>query len=219
MITTYSAAQIRAAEAPHLAAGEPLMRRAAAGLAHEVRALGPARILSLVGAGNNGADTLWASAELAAGGVDVAIVATSDHPNQEALDAALNAGAQLRSPSLVVDLYREVDLVVDGILGIGTNANVALRGLAREVVMRLNAGEERRTTVAVDIPSGIDPNTGGVPDAAVLAAEVTVTFGGYKTGLFMQPAAALAGRIVLVPVGIEGDLAAMTGFTLNEARG
>src|ERR1700712_4062225 len=96
----YSADQIRAAEAPHLARGEPLMARAAAGLAAELRALGPARILVLVGAGNNGADALWAAAELARDGIDVAIIATSDHPVADALNSALNAGAQLRDPAL-----------------------------------------------------------------------------------------------------------------------
>jgi NAD(P)H-hydrate epimerase len=210
VITAYFASQIRAAEAPHLALGEPLMQRAATGLAAAIRALEPTSLLVLVGSGNNGADALWAAGELAAEGVDVAIVATSDHPNQLALDAALNAGAQLRQAALAVDLYRSVDVVVDGILGIGSNASVALRGTAREIVRALLETGLHRTTVAVDIPSGINPDDGSVPDPAVLPADLTVTFGGYKAGLFLDPAAALAGEVTLVDVGIGADLAAMT---------
>jgi hydroxyethylthiazole kinase-like uncharacterized protein yjeF len=208
MVSSYTAEQIRAAEAPHLAAGEPLMARAAAGLAAEIRALAPASILLLVGSGNNGADTLYAGAELAAEGIGVVIVATSDHPNTEAMDAALNAGAQLRSAELVVALAESVDVVVDGILGIGANQSPALRGVARDVVCSLLESGVRRTIVAVDIPSGINPDDGTVPDPTVLAADLTVTFGGMKRGLLLEPAASVAGRVVLVDVGISADLEA-----------
>ncbi len=71
----YSAAQIRAAEEPLLAAGVPLMERAAAALAREIWLLLPAdrpgRVLLLIGSGNNGGDALFAGAELAAAGTAV----------------------------------------------------------------------------------------------------------------------------------------------------
>jgi len=57
----YTAAQVRAAEIPLLDAGEPLMRRAASALAAELRGPSPARILALVGAGDNGGDALFAA--------------------------------------------------------------------------------------------------------------------------------------------------------------
>ncbi|HEY4269830.1 MAG TPA: NAD(P)H-hydrate epimerase [Galbitalea sp.] len=212
MVRVYTAAQIRAAEAPYLAAGVPLMQRAADGLAAAIAGMLPGSVLLLVGAGNNGADALWAGARLAAAGVDVVIVPTTDHPNPEALDAALNAGAQRRDAGHVVDLFLATDIVVDGILGIGTNANPALRGTAREVVEAILGARARHAhpvVVAVDIPSGIDPDDGSVPDPSVLRASLTVTFGGLKAGLFIEPASGYVGEVRLVEVGIEGDLAVL----------
>ncbi len=64
--------------------------------------------------------------------------------------------------------------------------------------------------VAVDLPSGIDPDTGDTADDVVLPASLTVTFGGVKAGLLRGRGAELAGEIVLAPIGIEADLAALT---------
>lgn len=240
MVDGYSAEQIRAAEAPHLAAGEPLMRRAAAGLAEEIRAalhergpeatpaLAPAglwstdsadrgRVLLLVGSGNNGGDALFAGAELAAEGVDVAIVLTGSRTHEGGLSAALNAGAHVE-PTDPVDADRlarlagESDVIVDGILGIGTSASPALRGTAREIVAAIvpvTRAPARPIVVAVDIPSGISPDDGGVPDPLVLPADVTVTFGGLKAGLLLPPASALAGRARLIDIGLGSELAEM----------
>ncbi|PCN46528.1 hypothetical protein Csp2054_16800 [Curtobacterium sp. 'Ferrero'] len=103
----------------------------------------------------------------------------------------------------------DADLVLDGILGIG--ASGPLRSPARAVVdaLRELARDQRAPfVVAVDVPSGIDADTGGVADEHVLHADVTVTFGGVKAGLLTGPAATLAGRIELVDVGIGAELAA-----------
>ena len=60
----------------------------------------------------------------------------------------------------------------------------------------------RPLVVAVDIPSGIDPDDGAVPDPeAVLPADLTVTFIGIKAGLLLEPAASLAGKVWLEPIG------------------
>jgi hypothetical protein len=59
---------------------------------------------------------------------------------------------------------------------------------------------------AVDIPSGIDPSSGAVPDPLLLPADVTVTFGGYKAGLLISPGREFAGRLVLVDIGLLRDL-------------
>jgi hydroxyethylthiazole kinase-like uncharacterized protein yjeF len=212
VIRGYSAEQMRAAEQPHLAAGEPLMQRAAAGLADEVRSalpVGEGRVLLLVGSGNNGADTMYAGAELAAGGADVAIVSTGPRVYEEALTAALTAGAHVEPATEAGRLAASAHVVVDGILGTGTSANAALRGDARAIVQSILGVTPRPFVVAVDIPSGIDPNDGSVPDPVVLPAEVTVTFGGYKAGLLLPPAAALAGRVRLIDIGLGPDLDAL----------
>lgn len=201
----YTAAQVRAAERPLLDAGEPLMRRAATALAAELRGLAPARVLVLVGAGDNGGDGLFAGAELAAAGVVVDLVATAARHHAEGAAAALAAGAHWADAADAAALAAEADVVVDAILGTGTGPSPALRGDARDIVaaiLPVLRGPRRPQVVAVDIPSGISPDDGSVPDETVLPADLTVTFGAVKAGLLRDPGARYAGRIVLVDLGL-----------------
>jgi NAD(P)H-hydrate epimerase len=217
----YTAAQIRAAEEPLLAAGVPLMARAAAALAREIRLLLPAdrpgRVLLLVGPGNNGGDALFAGAELAALGSTVSVLPTSDRMHDAGRIAAIDAGARMLSADIDTDaaasVARESDVIVDGILGTGTNASPALRGRARELVAAIVpvlAGEHPPIVVAVDLPSGVHPDDGSVPDATVLPADVTVTFGACKTGLLIAPAVDYVGRLVVVDIGLGPELERIT---------
>ncbi|MFE6255210.1 NAD(P)H-hydrate epimerase [Agromyces sp. NPDC057865] len=223
MVAGYSAAQVRAAEAPHLAAGEPLMRRAAAALAatlrRELAELGApdGPVVLLVGSGDNGGDALWAGAELAAAGVAVTAIPTSERMHDEGAQAARNAGARILEPTgadddTIAAAFDGAAVIVDGILGTGTSASPALRGRARELVGAASRAIEPRgiRVVAVDLPSGIQPDDGSVPDPTVLRADVTVTFGAIKAGLLREPAAGYAGRIELVDLGLGPELASMT---------
>lgn len=245
----YGGDQVRAAERPHLEAGEPLMQRAADGLAHIVGGLlddpavrpqdGPGSVLLLVGSGDNGGDALFAGARLASAGRHVAVLRVGPRVHEAGLAAALDAGARLldgpsdpradRTDAGAADILRaaatpdaerlaavaaeaaaRADLVLDGILGIGAGGGTPLRSPARQVVdaVRELARDQRAPfVVAVDVPSGIDVDTGAVADDHVLHADVTVTFGGVKAGLLTGPGATLAGRIELVDVGIGADLA------------
>jgi len=199
----YTAAQIRAAERPLLEAGEPLMARAAAGLAGVLRRMlaeTPGPLLVLAGSGDNGGDALYAAAELAADGETVWIVPVGSRIHEEARDRAVDAGAREADPAVAAELARSAAIVLDGILGIGSVGHPALRDTAREVVAALRPLNPR--VVAVDLPSGIDPDTGAVPDPEVLRAEVTVTFGAMKAGLLLEPGAGYAGRVELVDVGL-----------------
>lgn len=244
MIDAWTAAQVREAERPHLEAGEPLMQRAADGLATVVREVLRAssvrrggrtpRVLLLVGSGNNGADALYAGESLArelvpAGGV-VSVVRAGSRVHQEALAAALEAGAVLDDVerwcdrSAVSERLPGYDVVLDGLVGTGSHGP-GLRGDALRVVQAMlgvgvgagplagagvsaGASGASPVVVAVDVPSGIGVDDGTVPDPlAVLAADVTVTFGGYKVGLLVAPASLLAGRLVLVDIGIGAELA------------
>ena len=199
----YTAAQVRAAEQPLLEAGEPLMRRAAAALAGELRDLSPGRVLALVGAGDNGGDALFAVAELAAEGVRVDLVATASRHHADGAAAALAAGATWADAAEVARLAARADVVVDGI--VGTGSSPGLRGTARDVVAAIAPLLERPRrprVVAVDLPSGISPDDGSVPDPVVLPADLTVTFGAVKAGLLLEPGARYAGRVVLVDLGL-----------------
>ena len=220
MAAGYSAEQIRAAEAPHLANHEPLMARAAAGLAAETRRVLAERrrdglqrsaracVLVLAGPGNNGGDALFAAAELAAKGADVLVLPVLDRTHEEGMAAALGAGARVVTAEEAVDSAAHADVILDGILGIGSSG--ALRGSARNVVrglLPLLAGPEAATVVAVDIPSGVGADDGSVGDRVVLPADVTVTFGGIKAGLLVSPGKDLAGDVRLIEIGIERQLA------------
>jgi hydroxyethylthiazole kinase-like uncharacterized protein yjeF len=215
MPVAYSAAQVRAAEKPLLDAGVPLMARAAAGLAGELRSLLAAshrgdRIVVLVGTGDNGGDALFASATLAAEGADVVLVRTGSRVHEAGWSAAIAAGAVETTPDAVPARAADAAIVVDGILGTGASADPALRGTARDLVVALLpllGREDSPVVVAVDLPSGIHPDDGSVPDPAVLPADVTVTFGAVKVGLLLEPARSLAGRVILIDIGLLPQLA------------
>ena len=164
-----------------------------------------ARVLLLVGSGDNGGDTLHAGAELAREGIDVAFVQTGSRIHEAGEAAALAAGVRHESADRVGELAAGADVILDGILGIGSGTSPALRGTARKVVaaiLPLLTGPDRALVVAVDQPSGIGTDDGSVPDPVVLPADVTVTFGEMKAGLLLSPGAELAGRIVLVDIGL-----------------
>lgn len=213
----YTAAQVRAAEQPLLDAGVPLMERAAAALAGEIReaarpsrfaqdAAGGRRVLLIVGSGNNGGDALFAGATVAREGLVVDIVRTSERIHDDGLAAALDAGARVVDAQAVeASTY---DVIIDAILGTGASGS-ALRGTAREVVERmlLQLAEPRHPViVACDLPSGIHPDSGEVPDPCVLPADVTVTFGAAKVGLLREPASRYVGRLVVAEIGLGDEL-------------
>jgi hydroxyethylthiazole kinase-like uncharacterized protein yjeF len=225
MIRAYDVATVRAAEEAAMAALPPgaLMQRAAAGLAtvvlDELRAsrgrVYGGRVLLLVGAGSNGGDALWAGARLLRRGVRVDAVLVADRAHQEGLAAFTAAGgrsydassASLGAPATHLPsrghparfsaaLFSSLDVVVDGVLGIGGRA-----GLAEEV-SKLVAQLPDVPVVAVDLPSGVEPDSGACPASAVQATR-TVTFGTLKPCLLLPPASVAAGRLDLVDIGLE----------------
>ena len=101
----------------------------------------------------------------------------------------------------VEGLVLGADLVVDGIVGIGG------RGGLRPDAARLAglASDSRGVVVAVDLPSGVEADSGEVRGAAV-RADVTVTFGAHKPGLLIDPAREYAGAVRLVDIGLGGEL-------------
>jgi NAD(P)H-hydrate repair Nnr-like enzyme with NAD(P)H-hydrate epimerase domain len=134
------------------------------------------------------------------------IVQTSNRVHSEAFAAAIAAGAVRREAGEAGVLASRAAVVVDGVLGTGTSADPSLRGEARNIVQAVMAATDDATVVAVDIPSGINPNDGSATDPVAIAADVTVTFGGYKAGLLIAPGSILAGRVLLIDIGIGDDL-------------
>lgn len=96
------------------------------------------------------------------------------------------------------ELVLRADLVVDGIVGIGGKG-----GLRPEAVPLAGyAADSRAAVVAVDLPSGIEADTGEVRGTAV-RADLTVTFGTHKPGLLIDPGREYAGSVRLVDIGLE----------------
>jgi ADP-dependent NAD(P)H-hydrate dehydratase / NAD(P)H-hydrate epimerase len=196
----YDVATIRAAEDVVLAErpGDGLMQRAAYALSVECgRLLGSiygARVVLLVGAGNNGGDALYAGAYLARRGAAVtALLLDPDRAHVRGLIALRSARGRIAAaePAYVGG----ADLVIDGILGIGG------RGGLRPEAAALARAARGRLTVAVDLPSGVDAGSGEAGEEAV-RADVTVTFGGLKPGLLVGRGAELAGEVRLVDLGL-----------------
>ncbi len=96
------------------------------------------------------------------------------------------------------------DLILDGLLGIGGRGGLRepFAGLARQAEQARQAGA---TVVAVDLPSGIDADSGAV-DGPAVRADVTVTFGAIKPGLLVDPGASHAGTVELVDIGLRPHL-------------
>ncbi|MFI7598519.1 NAD(P)H-hydrate dehydratase [Actinoplanes sp. NPDC049681] len=198
-----------------------LMQRAAAGLARrcalmlqESGGVYGATVVLLVGSGDNGGDALYAGARLAARGAAVqAVLLRPDHVHLAGLAALRRAGGRT-----VTDLPARADLVVDGIVGIG--ASGGLRPPAAGLVTALPGLRTRdgvRTpVVAVDVPSGVAVDTGDVPGDAV-HADVTVTFGCLKPAHVVGPAAALAGHVELVDIGLGATLHAAAAVRVADA--
>ncbi|MDQ0372939.1 hydroxyethylthiazole kinase-like uncharacterized protein yjeF [Cellulomonas humilata] len=212
MLQTWTSAQVRAAEEPLLALGVPLMERAAfalhvrtaAVLRERRRAVAGARVVVLAGPGNNGGDALYAGALLARRGVEVHAVVTAERVHEGGLSALLQArGRALRVDGSVDDaaaLAAGADLVLDGLLGIGSDGS-GLRGAAGALVQAiLDLG--RPYVVAVDVPSGLGVDDGR-RDGIALDADLTVTFGGLKPGLLLPPGTHAAGRVELVDLGLD----------------
>jgi hydroxyethylthiazole kinase-like uncharacterized protein yjeF len=192
-----------------------LMRRAAAGLAAVATGMlrsgggGPgvygARVVLLVGAGNNGGDALYAGALLAGRGAAVhAALADPRRAHAGGLAALRAAGGRVvpaDGAGAAEGVLRRADLVLDGLLGIGGHGG--LRGALAELAGLAAAAvrESGAPILAVDLPSGIEADTGEVLGTAV-RADVTATFGTHKPGLFVDPAAGYAGVVEFVDIGL-----------------
>ena len=201
----YTADEIRSAEAPLLASlpDGGLMRRAAAGLAAAIaRELGTVSgrtVCAVVGSGDNGGDALWAATFLRRRGAGVtAILLNPDRVNRQALAAFRRGGGRI-----VASVPTATDVVIDGVVGISGSG--PLRPNAAEIFDMVARAEI--PIVAVDVPSGVDVQT-GVADGPHVAPTLTVTFGGLK------PVHALGecGRVELIDIGLDLPANRLAGF-------
>ena len=221
MIRAYAVSTVREAEAAALAglrqAGldeGDLMSRAASGLAAVASArlggkdgLAGKRVVALVGAGNNGGDALYAAALLARGGAAVVVLKVADAAHEGGLRAAHDAGAAVLnavgayedSAASVISALGQADLVIDGIVGLGGHP-----GLSPEIDNLVREVSEAAYVLAVDLPSGADPD-GEVATQFIVFADETVTFIVPKPVHLLPATEPAVGRLTVVDIGVEVD--------------
>ncbi len=161
-----------------------------------------ATVVVVCGRGNNGGDGFVVARRLADAVRDVHVVLLAD-VEQVKGDALLNLQIWQRLGHQVEPLNEQTeallaraDLIVDAMLG--TGARGGLREPYRTVARWINASPAR--VVAVDLPTGVDANTGAC-DADAIRADATVTFGALKPGLIFSPGREQAGHIVVADIG------------------
>jgi hydroxyethylthiazole kinase-like uncharacterized protein yjeF len=209
MRRAHTVEQVRAAEAELMARlpDGTLMQRAATGLAVAIsNFLGGtygARVVLLIGSGDNGGDALYAGAQLARRGAQVTAVLLSTKAHQAGLNALATAGGRITPATAGISdgVVRDIagaDVVVDGIVGIGGRP-----GLRPDALAAVQVAERYGVPiVAVDTPSGVDVDTGETPEPHVNAV-LTVTFGTHKICHFVDPAATACGPVHLVDIGLD----------------
>lgn len=199
-----TAAQMRAAEARAIAAGSSvteLMERAGTGVAEAIhRFAAGAEVLILCGPGNNGGDGYVAARVLASRGMRVRVAALGD----PATEAAAEARKGWTGPIDPFEAGHDVPVVVDAVFGTGLSRPVAEP--VAHVIQALT--DQARLSIAVDLPSGAETDTGGDFGKAQLAAfDVTLALGALKPAHLLQPAAHHCGALRVVDIGLGLDAA------------
>lgn len=157
------------------------------------------RILVVAGSGNNGGDGIAAGRILKEYGYDVDILL----PLNESFYKESVTHQIALAKSYEITMYQELpyddyDIIIDALFGIGLNRDI--EGDHATLINNLN--KKRGYKISVDIPSGIDCNSGKILGTAFLA-DTTVTFGFYKRGLFLNDGPRYSGALVRRNVGIN----------------
>ena len=191
--------------------GTVLMERAGAAMAGEIlerytprrlRRLG-LRALVVCGGGNNGGDGFVIARELYRAGMEVAVLATKEEYSGDPatnLQILRNLGVEVHGPDSLDELLDGTGLVVDALLGTGFSGEVREKEAA--LIRQLN--DARITTVAVDVPSGVDGSTGEVQGEAV-EADLTICAHAAKIGCVISPGREHAGEVSVVEIGIPPE--------------
>ncbi|MDP3495393.1 MAG: NAD(P)H-hydrate dehydratase [Hyphomonadaceae bacterium] len=192
--------EVRAAEQRAVEAGISLwalMQKAGQACADVLHAEFPeGRVVVLAGPGNNGGDAFVAAQRLRDLGRNVWLydLAPTQQRTPEGINA-LNALTGARQPLEDMRLTPD-DIVLDGLFGAGLSR--PLSGEAAFAAEQVNASGSK--VVAIDVPSGVNGDTGAIPGPAI-RANVTVTFCAKKPAHVLQPAASLCGEVIPAEIG------------------
>ena len=212
--------QIRDAEQRAVASGVPeydLMLHAGRGAARIIREFFPVRrrTVILCGGGNNGGDALVVAASLPG---EVIVFSTGE---LSALRGAAGCAAKDLPENIPVRVcstlsendFSPGDLIVDGLLGIGYRGQKLRENAASFIDAANRSG---CPIAALDLPSGLDADTGEVPDRAI-QADLTITFGAVKNGLLRNRGPELCGILRCVDIGLTFPESLPQAVTFEEA--
>lgn len=216
LMNTVSAAEMRELDRRTIAdgvTGEELMRRAGQAVADIARDICTGRgghsILLIAGTGNNGGDVFAAATALSATDIDIEVWICGSQTRiqgdaQLHLKKMVRAGIVPKEVRSLNDLFPKTapDLMIDGLLGTGTRG--APRGFMSPLIEWINAEAQHAFVLSIDIPSGIDTDTGIAAGAAV-KADLTVTIGLPKTGLIRPEALPYTGSVEVADIGIPAE--------------
>ncbi|GMU41083.1 MAG: bifunctional NAD(P)H-hydrate repair enzyme Nnr [Chloroflexota bacterium] len=189
----------------------------------------PRPVLILAGPGNNGGDGLVAAVRLAEWGTPVHVYLLRPRAEDDAewralLDAGIEHTVATEDGDLATldALLARAAIVVDALFGTGLRpAERPFAGVVAEVLAHLAAARASRVPpalLALDLPSGVDADT-GFADPATVAADTTVAFGCAKVGLFTMPGRVLAGRVETVDIGLPAAAVSALPFEALTLRG
>lgn len=172
-----------------------------------------AHVVILCGGGNNGGDGYVMARYIKEAGVAVTVIVLSELKKISG-DARINLDVIQRMDIEILEIpdakkwvkgrrmMRVCDAIIDGILGTGLNSPV--RGFYRKVIEEVNSLD--KPVMSVDIPSGLNADTGQIMGVAV-KADLTVTFGFPKIGQLVFPGAEVVGRLARIDIGIPDSIA------------
>jgi ADP-dependent NAD(P)H-hydrate dehydratase / NAD(P)H-hydrate epimerase len=195
-----------------------LMENAGKATAEEIKritgSIDKQRVVVLIGPGNNGGDGLVAARHLHDWGAGVSVFLLTERP---AGDSNLSLVLERNIPNIKAaedenqarldTLLASATVVVDAIFGTGKSR--ALSGIFAQGLERVTKAREKQKNLqifALDLPSGLDADTGAV-DPACVNADYTIMLGFPKVGLFNPPGAEKAGKISIVDIGLPPNLA------------
>jgi len=195
---------------------EALMENAGLAVAQEVKKwLGESEehhILILIGPGNNGGDGLVVARHLHDWGADTHLFLTkpradTNYQLTQQRDIHTIIAGQGDTLAALDSLLPSIEVVVDALFGTGKTR--PLEGISKEALLKISEAKRRQAylkIVALDLPSGLDADTGAA-DPACLPADLTITLAYPKPGLFIFPGANKIGKLVVADIGIPAKLA------------
>jgi len=188
--------------------GSGLMQKAGLAVAEiardEIFKNGGQRVLILAGSGNNGGDALVAARYLAAWWFTVTVVFAGEANKlsgdaKAAFDAWLNAGGRVMDD---IPAHEKYDAIIDGLFGIGLTCELAGNYLRLVHTVNTLSAQHHVPVLAIDIPSGLNSDTGEMQGAAI-RANMTVTFIAIKPGLLLRHGKECCGEIILRTLDLD----------------